>query len=88
MLQFVKVGIVLLYPSHSIFLLLHNISTYVSVMTLKKYIADSYGSLEGYKFHQLSLEQLELKIKYSEEFLRVIGMVDPGLTKVYTLYII
>ena len=28
-------------------------------------------------------EQLDLKIRYSEEFLRVIGLVDPGLTKVY-----
>ena len=52
------------------------------VMTLKKYIADNFGSLNGYTFPQLSDDQLDLKIKYSQEFLRVIGLVDPGLTKV------
>ena len=31
--------------------------------------------------HQLSDDQLDLKIRYSEDFLRVIGLVDPGQTK-------
>ena len=52
------------------------------VMTLKKYVADILGTVIGYNFHQLSDDQLDLKIRYSEDFLRVIGLVDPGLTKV------
>ena len=51
-------------------------------MILKKYIADLLGTADGYKLHQLSDDQLDLKIKYSEEFLRVIGLVDPGQSKV------
>ena len=55
---------------------------FFSVMTLKKYLADLYGTVEGYNFHLLSDDQLDLKIRYSQEFLQVIGLVDPGLSKV------
>ena len=51
-------------------------------MTLKKYIADILGTVNGYYLHQLSEDQLDVKIKYSKDFLDVIGLVDPGLTKV------
>ena len=51
-------------------------------MTLKKYVADSLGTVQDFMFPQLSEEQIDLKIKYSKEFLRVIGMVDPGITEV------
>ena len=59
----------MLHPSHYI------------MMTLKKYIADLLGTSDGYRLHQLSDDQLDLKIRYSEDFLRVIGLVDPGQTK-------
>ena len=59
----------ILHPSHYI------------MMTLKKYIADLLGTSDGYRLHQLSDDQLDLKIRYSEDFLRVIGLVDPGQTK-------
>jgi hypothetical protein len=52
-------------------------------MTLKKYVADILGTVIGHNFHQLTDDQLDLKIRYSEDFLRVIGLVDPGLTKVH-----
>ena len=52
------------------------------VMTLKKYIADGLGTKQGLFFPQLSEEQIDLKIKYSQEFLDVIGLVDPGITEV------
>ena len=58
------------------------VDTIFSVMTLKKYLADLYGTVEGYNFHLLSDDQLDLKIRYSQEFLQVIGLVDPGLSKV------
>ena len=51
-------------------------------MTIKKYIADIYGNREGFKYHQLSGSQIDLKIKFCQDFLNVIGMVDPGTTKV------
>ena len=51
-------------------------------MILKKYIADLLGTADGHKLHQLSDDQLDLKISYSEEFIRVIGLVDPGQSKV------
>ena len=51
-------------------------------MTIKKYIADIYGNREGYKLHQLTESQIDLKIKFSKEFLDVVGKVDPGTTKV------
>ena len=51
-------------------------------MTLKKYVADSLGTVQDFMFPQLSEEQIDLKIKYSKEFLSVIGLVDPGITEV------
>ena len=54
-------------------------------MTLKKYVADILGTVIGHYFHQLSDDHVDLKISYSEDFLRVIGLVDPGLTKVLSL---
>lgn len=51
-------------------------------MTIKKYIADIYGNKEGFKYNQMSGSQIDLKIKYAQEFLNVVGMVDPGTTKV------
>ena len=53
------------------------------VMTLKKYIADTLGTSNGYAFPSMSDEQLDLKIEYSKDFLSVISLVDPGLTKVF-----
>ena len=52
-------------------------------MTLKKYIADGLGTKQGLLFPQLSEELIDLKIKYSKEFLDVIGLVDPGITEVF-----
>ena len=51
-------------------------------MTVKKYIADSLGTVQGFLFPQLSEEQIDLKIQYSTDFLNVIGLVDPGITEV------
>ena len=59
-----------------------SIASFFPVMILKKYIADLLGTADGYKLHQLSDDQLDLKISYSEEFIRVIGLVDPGQSKV------
>ena len=53
-------------------------------MTIKKYLADIYGNKEGFKYNQLSASQIDLKIKYAQEFLSVVGVVDPGTTKVST----
>ena len=53
-------------------------------MTLKKYIADTLGTSNGYAFPSMSDEQLDLKIEYSKDFLSVISLVDPGLTKVFS----
>ena len=55
-------------------------------MTLKKYIADSLGTVQDFMFPQLSEEQIDLKIKYSKEFLSVIGLVDPGITEVISSF--
>ena len=41
-------------------------------MTVKKYLADMYPKND--------LEKMPLKIQYFEEFLDVIGKVDPGFT--------
>ena len=41
-------------------------------MTVKKFLADMYGHND--------LEKIPLKIQYFEEFLDVIGKVDPGFT--------
>ena len=51
-------------------------------MTVKKYIADSLGTVQGFLYPQLSEEQIDLKIQYSTDFLNVIGLVDPGITEV------
>ena len=55
-------------------------------MTLKKYVADSLGTVQDFMFPQLSEEQIDLKIKYSKEFLSVIGLVDPGITEVISSF--
>ena len=54
-------------------------------MTVKKYIADSLGTVQGFLYPQLSEEQIDLKIQYSTDFLNVIGLVDPGITEVIVL---
>ena len=55
-------------------------------MTIKKYLADMYGTLDGYKLHQISGEKMDMKIQFYNEFLDVIGKVDPGLTKVRIMH--
>ena len=51
-------------------------------MTLKKYIADSLGTANGYAYPSMSDDQLDIKIDYSKEFLSVVSLIDPGVTKV------
>ena len=51
-------------------------------MTLKKYIADSLGTANGYAYPSMSDDLLDIKIDYSKEFLSVVSLIDPGVTKV------
>jgi hypothetical protein len=60
----------------------HFFSIPSAVMTVKKYLADLYGATSGFQYNQLSPERLDMKIKYYQEFLDVIGKVDPGYPKV------
>lgn len=55
---------------------------FLIVMTLKKYIADSLGTANGYAYPSMSDDQLDIKIDYSKEFLSVVSLIDPGVTKV------
>ena len=54
-------------------------------MTIKKYMADIYGNREGFKYNQISKDQIDIKIEYAQQFLDVVGKVDPGTTKVREL---
>ena len=54
-------------------------------MTIKKYVADIYGNREGFKYNQISKDQIDIKIEYAQQFLDVVGKVDPGTTKVCEL---
>ena len=54
-------------------------------MTIKKYVADIYGNREGFKYNQISKDQIDIKIDYAQQFLDVVGKVDPGTTKVREL---
>ena len=54
-------------------------------MTIKKYVADIYGNREGFKYNQIPQDQIDIKIDYAQQFLDVVGKVDPGTTKVREL---
>ncbi|XP_059080183.1 SET domain-containing protein SmydA-8-like [Tigriopus californicus] len=55
--------------------------THYLVLTVKKYLCDFYGFIQGYKYDQLPVDKFEAKIRYGEEFLATLSKVDPGCPK-------
>lgn len=55
--------------------------THYLVLTVKKYLCDFYGFLQGYKYNELPVEKFKAKIQYGQEFLETIAKVDSGFPK-------
>lgn len=51
------------------------------LLSAKYSLCQIYGKIENYLLPQLSLEDLQRKQRYCREFLEVINVLEPGLTR-------
>ena len=51
------------------------------IMETKQHLAAALGRVDGYRVDQLSEEDLDLKIAISYDLLRVLDVLEPGLSK-------
>ena len=51
------------------------------IMETKQHLAAALGRVDGFRFDQMSVEDMELKISISEDLLKVLDVLEPGLSK-------
>ena len=56
-------------------------SSHALIMETKQHLAAALGRVDGYRVDQLSEEDLDLKISISYDLLRMLEVLEPGLSK-------
>ncbi|CAD7014467.1 protein msta [Ceratitis capitata] len=51
------------------------------ILSAKYSLCQIYGRIEGYLLHTMSIENVEKKEQYCRDFLRIINVLEPGLTR-------
>ena len=51
------------------------------ILETKQHLAAALGRVDGYRYDQLSQEDMDLKISISQDLFRVLNVLEPGLSK-------
>ena len=51
------------------------------ILEIKQHLAAALGRVDGYRYDQLSQEDMDLKISISQDLFRVLNVLEPGLSK-------
>ena len=51
------------------------------LLETKQHLAAALGRVEDYRYDQLSLEDLQLKISISQDLLNILNVLEPGMSK-------
>ena len=51
------------------------------IVELKQHLAAALGRVDGYRYDQLSIEDIQLKINISYDILEVLDILEPGCSK-------
>lgn len=57
------------------------------LLSAKYLLCQIYGRIEGYLLHTMPLEDVERKEHYCRDFLRVVDVLEPGLTRLRGTYV-
>ena len=51
------------------------------ILETKQHLAAALGRVDGYRYDQMTQEDMDLKIKISQDLFRVLNVLEPGLSK-------